>query len=85
MVLSIKHGESGDEVKKSRFVIGGHRDIFLIDLVHTAKTVQQSSIRLLLSLAAILGFKVWSNDVSQAYLQASIPLLRDVYIRPDCL
>jgi hypothetical protein len=47
--------------------------------------VQQSSIRLLLSLAAIVGFKVWSNDVSQAYIQASVPLLRDVYIRPDCL
>lgn len=37
---------------------------------------------MLLALASILGFDVWSTDIRQAYLQSMTPLLRDVYVQP---
>jgi Reverse transcriptase (RNA-dependent DNA polymerase) len=44
--------------------------------------VKQSTLRLLVALAAIIGFKIYSIDVNQAYLQSLSPLLRNVFILP---
>jgi hypothetical protein len=38
-------------------------------LVHNFTTVRQSSTRLIMALAATFGFRIWSQDVKQAYLQ----------------
>lgn len=82
-VLAIKHSENGDTKLKARFVLGGHRDKEKHSFVHNSVNVKQSSVRILVALATILGFDLWSMDVKQAYLQSASNLRRDVYVRPD--
>jgi Reverse transcriptase (RNA-dependent DNA polymerase) len=50
--------------------------------VHNSPTLRQSSIRLLVCLAACFGFQIFSTDISQAYLQSEDALLRKVYLNP---
>ena len=76
VVLAIKSAEDGEIKFKARYVIGGHRDKEKNMMVHTATTLQRQSIQLLLALANIHDFDIWTSDVRQAYLQSSDPLDR---------
>ena len=81
-VLSIKHSDTGEVKYKARFVLGGHRDKEKNLIVHNTANIKQSSIRMIMALATILGFDIWSLDVRQAYIQSAAALQRDVYIKP---
>ena len=81
-VMAIKDTETNKPYFKARFVAQGHRDKEKSVLVHNSKTVRQSSIRILLALAALFGFRIWSLDVNNAYLQSASQLLRDIYLKP---
>jgi Reverse transcriptase (RNA-dependent DNA polymerase) len=81
-VLSIKH-ESGEDRLKSRFVLGGRRDRDKKAQIHNTTNLKQQSIRIILALASIFGFDLWSSDVNQAYLQSAAKLQRDIFVRPE--
>lgn len=81
--LTIKNKGTEKEMYKARYIVQGHRDREKYRLVHTSTNLGQSSIRLLTALAAIFGFRIWSQDVTQAYLQSADKLMMDIYIKPN--
>ena len=78
----IKKNENGNKKYKTRLVIQGHKDPDKGSIVTEAPTVLPSSLRLLLSIAAMCDFEVWSRDVKQAFIQSSFPIDREIYIKP---
>jgi hypothetical protein len=81
-VLSIKH-ESGVEKLKARYFLGGHRDRDKRSQIHNTTNLKQQSIRIILALASLFGFDIWSSDDNQAYLQSAERLQREIFTRPD--
>ena len=81
-VLAIKDEGTKDEVWRARFVVQGYRDKLKTSLVHDTATPTQRSTRIFIGLAAICGFRLFSTDVTQAYLQSAEKRMRDVYIKP---
>lgn len=81
MVLSFKENKNNEKVYDASLVVLGHKDMKKGTLVNNSSDLKQSSIRILLSLEAIFGLPVSSQDLFQAYLQASEQLKRDIHIR----
>lgn len=50
--------------------------------VNKAPTILRSSTRIVLSLASTLGFRIWSRDVKQAFIQSEYKLHRTLYVKP---
>jgi Reverse transcriptase (RNA-dependent DNA polymerase) len=69
-VLTIKDSGTSKEIHKARYVVQSFRDKKKTSLVHEAPTSKQQSAKLLIGLAAIFGYRIFSTDVTQAYLQA---------------
>jgi hypothetical protein len=58
-VLAIKHSATGETKCKARLTVGGHKDKLKHSIAHTASTLSQTSNRMLLAVASILGMDIW--------------------------
>lgn len=81
-VLTLKNVGTGNELAKARYVAQGHRDTEKTTMVHNITTLRQSSTRIIVSVAAVKKFRIFSHDVRQAYFQSSEKLTREVYLQP---
>ena len=83
-VFAIKSDEDKEERYKARYVAGGHLDIMKDYLVYDAQTIQCVSVRIILVVAKIKGFRIWVVDGKLAYLQYDEPLIRKIFIAKPC-
>lgn len=60
---------------KARFVVQKNRNKLETALVHNLATTRQNSVKMLIGIAAIFGFRIFSTDITQAYLQIAETLI----------
>lgn len=80
-VFKIKKDEKSVRSLKARIVAHGNEDKEKDTVRKDSAAAQFTVIRLLLSLAAILRFRLAKIDVKKAYLQSG-PIQRTIYVRP---
>lgn len=49
-------------------------------MVHSLQTLQSSTLRVILAIATVHDFDIWTSDVKQTYLLSRAPLRRDVFL-----
>lgn len=79
-VLEIKDEGSNKEIWKDIFIVQGHKDKMNNSLVQDISVARQYAIKRWVGIANILGFRLFSKDVTQAYIQSTEALNRDMLI-----
>lgn len=80
-VLPIKNLDTYKPLYKARFVVQGHNHQEKYLVVNSANIIRQHSVIMLVSMEGVFGFRFWSQDVSQAYLQAGYGFMRNLYLK----
>lgn len=82
MVLSIKHEGTSKELWEARFIVQGQRDKIKDSVVNDILVARQYAIKLLVCIATIFGFSLFSTDVTRAYIQSSEALNCHLFVTP---
>lgn len=86
VLYCVKSRESGEHYIKARLVIHGNEERNKEDYRSDASSLHFTLIRVILSMAVCLGFKIGGVDVTKAYHQSGQPP-RDIRVRPpaECM
>ena len=82
-IVKINDSGTNKGIYKARHVIQGYADKLKSSVVHDNPTSRPFSVKILVGLAAVFGFRIFPADVTRAYLHSTEKLMRDVYIRPS--
>lgn len=85
ILFRVKTNDDGSLRLKGRIVVHGNRDDEKKTVRSDSAAADMMIVRLVASLAAILGFELGTADIKGAYMQSG-PITREVYVRPprDC-
>lgn len=76
--MVLKNIETPQELPQARYVARGFSDNMKHEIVHNVTSLRPTSIRVILSAATNLGFRLYCHDMVQAYLHLLSPLSREV-------
>lgn len=80
--LTLKNYGTLEEVPKVRYVSQGFNDSEKPYLAHDVTTLRPTSIREVLSVAPVLGMRLFTHDVTQAYIQSEEHFFTNVFLVP---
>ena len=80
-IFTLKDAEGDTPKYKARFICQGFGDTYSDEFVVRAPTLSRLGMRIIVTYASILGYKLYFEDCSQAYLQSKSSLTREVYLR----
>lgn len=80
-VYTLKNYQQPTEIPKTPFVARGYNDRKELHIVYDSSTIRPSSVRVVLLIAAVCGFRLFLHDVTQAYTKSKHKLTREVYLR----
>ena len=78
--LAIKSDEDKEERYKERYIFGGRLGIMKDYLAHGEQSIQCVSVRIILVVLKIKGFRICVVGLKLAYLQSDTPLIRKIFI-----
>lgn len=82
-MLSIENVDTIVPLLNARLFVQGHTDSEDNILLNGATNVKNVSVRRLIAITEVFGYRVWHQDVGQAHLQSANSLMRKVYVRPS--
>lgn len=68
-VLTLKSTGTPNKHAKATLVAQGHRDVEKPCIIRDSTTLKQCSLSLILTLASITGYRLWLQDVDQAFIK----------------
>ena len=85
MVREIKYDANNKPYEKSRLVVQGYADEGKKEILTQSPTIQRASQRIILALAPsirkLVESDIYLRDITQAYTQSKVPLIRKIYAR----
>lgn len=81
-ILTFKNLWTPNELANLRYVAQGFKESYKTYMVHDTATMPAASFRQKISAVAVNALRVFSHDVTQAYLQSKEKVTRKIYIRP---
>lgn len=80
-ILTSTNYETPNEKEKVHYIVQGFNDNEKTEHVHDTANIRPPSTRLVLSVAVVFEFQMFTHDVTQAYLKSKNKMCTDIYLK----